>query len=420
MNGAHEQRAAVRRTRTVATRAAVRTADKDVQCQYYHGFEDVVWKGLVFSTSSVGCQTDTTVSEVEIDLAKMGASCEMCCKFFFKKESADRHWRIQHSMEPPGGPQELYCCPYCAFSTYSRKYAQDHEGIHVEQAFTLRLSPARGCPQDCSLVLYAVEPSHEISNFCRFCRKYFATEQERNSHERRHARRVTYTCDLCPQRFTNKSKLHLHRKSHTSPLLYTCKVCQRSFSRKEHLGCHERRQACKKPVECTICQQSFSCKGDLLAHAEIHKKEKPFECDVCHRRFPHPGHLLTHKKTHEQKAVTNTYVCNLVNPIVNLFSNNVPPKQSTQTCPTARKKLPTELGVQAYSCGTCQESFSRKEVLEEHVRNTHAGISETPLVCIVCHKTFPHKMGLLSHHCTLITTRMIASSTQNASLDKLP
>lgn len=287
------------RTRTVGTRVAVRTASKDIQCQLYYR-----------SYYSVACQTDPTIPEVKVDLARTGASCETCCQFFFKKNSADRHWRIQHSTEPPKGAQELYCCPYCTFSTYIRKYAQDHEGIHVPAAFSLRLPTARNSRQDSGLVVHAVKPSNERLNMCRFCKKYFASKQHRIAHEKRHDRRVSYACDLCPQSFTCKSKLDLHRKSHTDQPQHVCPVCHRSFNRKQGLACHVKHQVCKRNFECSVCQRCFSLREDLIAHAKVHKEGKPFVCDVCHRRFPQLGHLITHRKTHEQD-VANPYSCNV-------------------------------------------------------------------------------------------------------------
>lgn len=434
-NAAHRKIAV--RTRTVATRVSVRTAEKGEQCQFYRAYKGAVWKSLVFSTSSVGCQTEAVIQEVDIDLAKTGASCETCCKFFFTEDSADRHWRIQHSVESPQGLQEPYFCPYCSFSSYARKYAQHHEGTHAEKAFVLCSSTQGGCLQDGSPLVYAVEPTNESPLACRFCSKRFSTEQYRISHEKFHARAAIHTCEFCPQRFTRKSERDMHRRSHTGQRLFVCDICQRSFCRKGDLESHVRRHMNKKPFECAICQGRFPCKDDLVAHAELHKKEKPFECDVCHRRFPHRAHLVTHRKTHEQgEGISNLYSCNVcqrsfaqschlmlhkkvhTDPVVNDLSCTISPQMPVyRSSPTAHEKVHVEpSAAKTYSCVTCQESFWHEEALQEHERSTHPGVGEKPLVCIVCHKTFPHKMGLLSHHCTLITTRMIAAS---ASLDRL-
>ena len=172
-----------------------------------------------------------------------------------------------------------------------------------------------GCKNH-QLVQHATDSQKPFA--CRFCDKFFASNQLRNKHENlAHVKR--FPCTSCDKVFSEKTRLlvhnrylllhlhlHLHlifSRIHSGEKPYVCDLCGFSCAQKDNLRLHKEfkhpgpGQPGKRFV-CPICGASFLTKSNLSRHTISHTDAKQSVCETCGKTFKDPAALRQHTFSH--------------------------------------------------------------------------------------------------------------------------
>lgn len=135
---------------------------------------------------------------------------------------------------------------------------------------------------------------------------------------------------------------------------YICSICGKEFARKWGLTRHERTHNESHKLLCGICQKTFSNREYYEGHINNHHGLKPHACLKCNTRYAYKSSLLRH-----------TMHCGQ--------------KQASEADPV-------------FQCDICQQRFTRKDGLQDHIHGKHEGIARY---------TYPHifaSQGCFSIH----------------------
>ena len=173
----------------------------------------------------------------------------------------------------------------------------------------------------------------------------------------------TFSCSFCPRTFRFYRHLRCHENAHIKGEKYVCHICQRMFVRetnlKLHLELHEKKtipasgkkkQTPRPEVDCPceICGKVFKQKSKLTRHMKHVHSSNPIVCQICNRSFRSESNAQRHMKQHYGP----------------------------------------------FPCTYCSEIFTDKDVLNEHVRESHQIKVHT---CHLCGKELFSFGKLLSH-----------------------
>jgi len=235
-----------------------------------------------------------------------------------------------------------------------------------------------------------------------------------------------FNCDLCKYRCIKKRGLQRHQ-SVVHGVRHPCPFCERIYVSEIQLQIHMVTHTKEKPFQCMQCTRTFSSKGSLQHHTKNNpcpnkdkvrkvpklvyrrtvqrtegdvnndlKSKDSFSCDLCDKHFPREFGLRVHQRTHGIKVVSE-YSCSYC---LRIFSSSS----------ALSRHSVTHTGVKAFQCRTCERSFTRKDILQNHTRLGTCGVKK-PIIpsqieeaetfsCTVCHRprTFPTRAGLRIHN----------------------
>jgi len=163
-----------------------------------------------------------------------------------------------------------------------------------------------------------------------------------------------HKCKSCVARFKTKTELGIHvRYMHTHEKPNKCPdcdyMCVEAGKLKRHMKCHTG----ERPYQCPHCTYASPDSFGLNRHMRTHTGEKPYECEFCHSRFAQKNTLTVHKKVHTAGTVAG------------------------------------------FQCEHCPVTCKRKADLRIHVQKLH--ISDKPMHCTTCEKSFPDRYTMLVH-----------------------
>ncbi|XP_031625593.1 zinc finger protein 845-like [Contarinia nasturtii] len=258
----------------------------------------------------------------------------------------------------------------------------------------------------------------EIIYTCDLCPSKFFKKHRYTAHLRTHQGLKPWKCDHCErdfQKYANLSR-HIaskHVDSEAKPI-FACDVegCDKSYTLKQTLNVHIKKVHLGMKLNltrkiCEICGKSFSTISRLLEHSYTHSKISPHKCHICDKMFSKKLRLKEHLMRHEgiknfvctvcgQRRITNKELQNhmkLHNPDVQypceLCSSVFKCKQNLK-----RHMRVVHLGIKAYLCTHCNQSFGKAETLKHHIM-THTG--EKPHCCSICDKRFIQAVALNKH-----------------------
>lgn len=177
-----------------------------------------------------------------------------------------------------------------------------------------------------------------------------SSEDQKQSEEKK------FHCQQCLKLFEIKKNLLRHKEIYKPKV--KCQICSKEVTKKYlkiHLKSHEN----IKDFKCDLCSAGFVTKNRLVLHMWMHRGEKRFKCSECNRGFNIGRDLKIH-----------------------LLSHSVNPRP--------------------FQCDQCPKTYSRKQILEQHLLEVHLN---DVLRCVKCDFTTKRKNSLLVHKKVHSTTK---------------
>lgn len=246
-----------------------------------------------------------------------------------------------------------------------------------------------------NLLRHVHEVHYPTRHQCSKCDKTFSSKHEAKKHEL-HAHDNKLKCDKCDKEFTSRSGLFNHCKIvHDQKCHYKCNECDMMFLYKPHYDGHMNSHKLKKPFTCSDCNRPFSYKTSLNQHRKVCKGEnfqndadgnkkiekQKYLCDICGDELSTAKSLKTH---HD-------------------FVHCAVDKLSCEQCGKTFKgkynlrrheKLVHVEPVAMHVCNICNQTFSRPEVLRQHIQRHK---KEYIAQCSSCGKGFYSNYKLKEH-----------------------
>lgn len=246
--------------------------------------------------------------------------------------------------------------------------------------------------------------------------KDFQTSEEEQVMEKKNKdAKKNHKCPVCAKSFPSRAHLKEHEISHSSTQQYQCSVCGQGFKRKNALSKHMRIFHPDGPgsVVCS-CGKVFASKELMEKHKENSGQHRLLVCGECGAMYKTQANLESHLLLHQGNQEGGTawpHTCHtcqerfssrasLNNHIRDIHSTSVFP------CPECSKTFRTQkqlrlhglrrhtTGDREFLCPFCSKAFHVLKDLRRHVQ-THnpAGTHECP----VCHSKFKTESTLRSH-----------------------
>lgn len=270
----------------------------------------------------------------------------------------------------------LYSCKSCDFSTSVLKTIKLHGRSH-----SISTNKENRSPEEYSISTRLGYNNSKLKNFsemggddefkCGVCDESFSSKQELNWHmkskHKNHDRdekssNETFECDFCKKSFTSKKYISLHLKTHS-------------------IGTQKRKGRPRKSEEMIETKMILDDTHKLTKRKRV-RHEKPFKCDEenCQYATSQYSLLKAHKFKH--------------NPFYK--------------CVTCQEKFSTRLelknhmtshGERPYKCDQCNKCYKDKHGLGWHKKVQHDP-SRLKYTCELCGKTYPFD-SLLTQHINL-------------------
>jgi len=226
---------------------------------------------------------------------------------------------------------------------------------------------------------------------CEYCGKVVRNLARLNLHLNYCRRDVT--CELCNKVCANGRKLEEHKFTvHDLQSLhsrvrreYPCDECGKVFNKKYNLDSHKLMHSDDKPFHCKVedCGKSFKREITLKHHVEkVHEnKVNPIYCDFCPAQIKSAAGLRVHVFTQHQVGT----------PIPKRFQC-IHCDKGFKCMADLQVHSVTHTKLKAFSCTLCDQKFTRKNSLVEHM-NVHAH----KFRCDKCYKCFGRERYLKGH-----------------------
>ena len=187
------------------------------------------------STESISEPSTLPTSKPQVVIkGDKGFQCQECGKYFTRKTSLERHYRV-HTGERP------FKCEVCGKQYSQKSVLQRHLVTHDE------LKP--------------------------------------------------YQCQLCQKMFSEKTALRRHYETHSQAKPHKCHLCGKAFGLKEYLSKHMFLHKGLKPFKCNVCGKSFADSSAYKRHCATHDETKvKLLCSSCSKTFKTPRTLKMHQQ----------------------------------------------------------------------------------------------------------------------------
>ncbi|XP_055382523.1 uncharacterized protein LOC129612783 [Condylostylus longicornis] len=360
-----------------------------------------------------------TVEHTEIKCrTRKRLKCQYCGKSFLKLN----HLLLHERKHKPNCSVKCRVCEerYCFRAAYDNHMKQ----IHPDTEYQLndneikiltwpKLSVSDLNSTKCDdFILPEEEMETSVINKknCRFCPKIFKTVEYRILHEKAHTGTGNFTCKYCEQKFNSIGTMWSHqrncpkkfeesnqasefwqnyenrlrtaqveneitKKSNETELVQPCaEISKVNFENKELKSC----------FKCTYCKRLFRRKANWLHHVRKHTGEK-FECNICDYKTTSPFYLKSHiMKIHDYSKATKNTVQDLRKDPTSEANLNTAIEAATKTSLfksklllqtlakfdsiTSEEKTESFKRLKLFKCKFCNEVYTKKHNLEEHLR----------------------------------------------------
>nr|XP_023030470.1 zinc finger protein 724-like isoform X2 [Leptinotarsa decemlineata] len=291
-------------------------------------------------------------------------------------------------------------CGVCNLRFYSRNILRDHMKLHPP---LICEKCGKGFPTREQMRSHELVHNDPNSFICEVCGKSFKTSTQFAKHKIIHENRI-YLCNRCAKTFNTGLKLRRHLKyTHGEGLINTnlwpCKECEKVFTVRNRLVAHNRLMHLKDDhLKCSECGQGF-CRSDYLKrHMRSHvrneerdqKSEKcvrvsgGFQCQICKKVLKSMQNLKLHIKSHGILTRFSCKYCNMTFKIKYQRTRHEKQHENLNfiyRCEICWKRMDSQEELDQhvlthknskYKCESCEQSFARKHMLEDHFVKNHS------------------------------------------------
>lgn len=237
---------------------------------------------------------------------------------------------------------------------------------------------------------------HQIG--CDYCGQLCTSTLELIEHlNDYHNEKSFYHCSKCPEMYSMPQLLQFHIMSHpfTEPV-YICNICEEHFQTKDQMDKHHEKihkrpspkktKDLKKPSARRILSSSMEYKINqpIVGLGRKSRKiglkaRKPFKCANCNECFASSIKITKHMKEVHSAARTRTYECyickltfksqNKTQIHLREHTRNVKCIVCQDWCTKAESETHICVGLNAVSCGYCQQTFTATKYLLAHLQD---------------------------------------------------
>lgn len=329
--------------------------------------------------------------------------CETCGKMF-----KDRPYFKAHCQSHITG--KLFECFICHSRQFTESLLKKHMRVHTAE-YRYECGVCHLKFQFPFKLKWHMQ-SHTTTFECYLCKKTVRDKYTMIKHMRAHTGEQPYTCVVCGKRFMYSSDYYYHKKIHNADEIFHCHICAKQYTHKRslnmHLKTHEEKVAntddqvpppvkkkyVKRKViqKCEYCSKIFKDRDHFKVHVLAHTAEKNIACSVCDRKFCAPILLKKHMKRHLADADELEQL---------LCSQCGKSFKSKRQLKTHLKSHWTD-AEKPYSCDVCQQKFTYKATLMEHIVKHNDGTStqinyDQMYQCHLCDEKFVYQSKLKMH-----------------------
>ncbi|XP_050068736.1 zinc finger protein 28 homolog [Anopheles maculipalpis] len=269
-----------------------------------------------------------------------------------------------------------FCCHYCVEHVSFKRFIdadRHYKLVHNEPGFLKCTKCEKKCYTPGMFVSHMETHEDPEKNKCEICGKITDCNISLKKHMRVHLGQLEqdlpYPCSRCKRKFASEEQRNKHEKLHVpKPLV------------KRDKGPDLELLAFYKRIYCDVCEEkepdstSFENFWDLRVHMEQeHNKGAYLKCPICGKRNLYRQHLITHIDLHNNPEKYRCEVCKEI--YQNLDSHMIKAHTPTIAIPADKK----------YKCEQCGRMFNFLANLKMHVDCVHGS---KDVRCNVCDKYF--------------------------------
>lgn len=319
--------------------------------------------------------------------------------------------------------------PFCLYCNHARKIV-----VNGRALATHFITHHRFHAMVDSITAEELHPEKIVSKFessvdeLRAC--YFNLETFDNQDEEKKEGHVTishdklYECFQCRFQTPVNKELYLHNRKMHQKSLINCLMCKMSFYSYSELLCHICPGVSNKQMFLDYKFYCCLCNLDNIPSAfrlMVHLRKKHYACDVCLEKCSDQSKLSSHVWKHKLNHLC--YRCNMVyrnkaDIMKHLFWKHGTEGIVCKKC--LQKKWPHVyhfcIPPAAFTCLTCEMSFTRAMALNVHMR-LHEDGAKYPCSEMECEKKFVSKK-LLRRHLERHQQELAAGGGENADQER--
>ncbi|GFS20448.1 zinc finger protein 425 [Elysia marginata] len=231
--------------------------------------------------------------------------CSICCRSFVCKSKLVRHQRQVHNEARP------FLCSECPYTAKTRSCLETHRLVMHPLEEHLRFSCphcparfARASMLKTHVLRHNTGPDKLFScPQCSFSTNYRRQfELHTTLHTGKHC-----LCSICGRAYSGQAQLKVHMKVEHSDQSFKCSLCNFVTKRPEGLTKHMKSHSTERPYPCPHCDYRGKRKAHLTRHIARHlndsslvgnSKAEKFNCPTCNKMFKTKDKFTQHLKTH--------------------------------------------------------------------------------------------------------------------------